>query len=135
MARDTNHCISKRIVSKAQRTGSGIAMEDLSGIRGRTRVRRRQRRTMHSWSFNQLRRFVLYKAALAGVPVVFVDPRNTSRTCIECGHIDKRNRPNRDTFHCCSCGFSGAADSIAAENIRRAAVNPPNAASGSLSVA
>jgi putative transposase len=87
MARDVNHVISKRIVRKAQRTGFGIALEDLSGIRERTRVRRHQRRAMHSsWSFNQLRQFVLYKAALEGVPVVFIDPRNTSRTCPECGH-------------------------------------------------
>jgi putative transposase len=136
MARNVNHVISKRIVRKAQRTDSGIALEDLSGIRERTRVRRHQRRAMHSsWSFNQLRQFVLYKAALEGVPVVFVDPRNTSRTCPECGHVDKRNRHSRDRFRCCLCGFSGAADSIAAENIRRAAVNPPNAASDRLSVA
>ena len=135
MARDTNHVISKRIVRKAQCTGCGIALEDLRGIRDRTKVRRRQRRTMHSWSFDQLRRFVSYKAALAEVPVVFVDPRNTSRRCPECGQVDKRNRPNRDTFCCWSCGFSGAADSIAAENIRRGAVNRPNAASDSLSVA
>ena len=136
MARDTNHRISKRIVGKAQRTGSGIAIEDLSGIRDRIRVRRRQRRTMHSWSFHQLRQFVVYKAALAGVAVVFVDPRNTSQECPECGHTDKRNRPNRDTFLCRSCGLSGAADHIAAANIgSRATVNSPNAASASLSVA
>ena len=91
---------------------------------------------MHSWSFHQLRQFVVYKAALAGVPVVFVDPRNTSQECPECGHTDKRNRPNRDTFLCRSCGFSGAADHIAAVNIgSRATVNSPNAASASLSAA
>lgn len=136
MSRNTNHTIAKRIVSKAQRTKSGIALEDLRGIRGRVRVRRHQRRTTHSWSFDQLRQFVAYKAALSGVSVVFVDPRNTSRECPECGHTDKRNRPNRDTFRCESCSCSGAADHIAAVNIgSRAEVNPPNAASTSLSVA
>src|SRR5689334_11878207 len=30
-ARDTNHCISKRIVAKAQGTKRGIALEDLGG--------------------------------------------------------------------------------------------------------
>lgn len=134
MARDTNHLTSKGIVRKAQDTGSGIALEDLKGIRSRITVRKSQRRAMHSWSFAQLRRFVEYKAKLAGVSVVFVDPRNTSRTCPECGHVDRRNRPNRDTFKCVSCSFAGEADSIAAVNIRRAAVNLPNAASG-LSVA
>jgi putative transposase len=130
MAKHENHVISKHIVRKAQDTNSGIALEDLKGIRDRITARRPQRRTLHSWSFHQLADFVSYKAALAGVPVVFVDPRNTSRTCTECGHIDKRNRPNRDTFRCTSCGFVGLADSVAAEIIRRAAVNQPNLGCG-----
>lgn len=125
-ATHTNHTISRRIVTAAQDTGRGIALEDLSGIRDRVTVRRAQRATLHSWSFFQLRAFVEYKARLAGVPVVAVDPRNTSRTCPTCGHIDKRNRPSQATFSCVSCGFSGQADHIAAINIgRRGAVSRP----------
>jgi len=126
--RDVNHCRSKRLVAKAKDTSRGIAMEDLQGIRQRTTVRKAQRRVHHSWSFNQIRMFVTYKALLAGVEVVLVDPRNTSRTCPGCGCVDKRNRPSRDRFLCVSCGLAGPADSIASENIRRAAVNRPNAA-------
>src|SRR5262249_23487340 len=33
--RDTNHCISKKLVAKAKDTGRGIAVEDLTGIRDR----------------------------------------------------------------------------------------------------
>jgi putative transposase len=126
MARDINHRISKEIVRRAQDTGRDISLEDLKGIHGRIMVRKPQRRTMHSWSFAQLGQFVEYKAKLAGVPVLFVDPRNTSRTCPKCGSVDKRNRPNRDTFSCVSSSFAGEADTVAAENIRRAAVNQPN---------
>ncbi len=126
-ATNTNHTISKRIVAAAKDTGRGIALENLSGIRERVTVHRAQRATLHSWSFYQLRAFIEYKARLAGVPVVAVDPRNTSRTCPVCGCIDKRNRLSQDTFSCVSCGFSGLADHIAATNIgRRAAVNPPH---------
>jgi IS605 OrfB family transposase len=125
-ATDVNHQISKRLVAKAKRTGQGIALEDLQGIRDRVRARKPQRATLHSWSFAQLRRFIEYKARLVAVPVAMVDPRNTSRTCPGCGHIDQANRPNQATFSCIQCGFSGLADAIAAENIRRAAVNPPN---------
>ncbi|MDO9714771.1 zinc ribbon domain-containing protein, partial [Paracraurococcus lichenis] len=72
---------------------------------------------------------VVHKAALAGVVCVAVDPRNTSRTCAECGCIDKRNRPDRDRFRCIACGYSAAADFVAARNIaaRGAAVMQPDA--------
>lgn len=126
-ARDVNHCISKKLVAKAQGTGRSLALENLKGIRKRLIVRKAQRRIQHSWGFHQLRSFIEYKARLTGVQVVLVDPRNTSRTCVSCGHISKENRPSRDIFLCVRCGFSGHADHVAAENIRRAAVNRPYA--------
>ena len=46
-------------------------------------------------------------------------PRNTSRTCPSCGHVDKKNRPSQSVFHCVSCDFAGVADHIAAVNISR----------------
>ena len=127
-AKDVNHCLSKRIVAKAKRTKRAIAVEDLTHIRTRVRARRSQRATLHSWSFAQLQAFIVYKAALAGVPVHRVDPRNTSRTCSACGHIAKANRKTQSAFVCTSCGFAGLADVIAAENIRvlgRARVSAP----------
>ncbi|NVI92216.1 RNA-guided endonuclease TnpB family protein, partial [Actinomadura sp. BRA 177] len=74
-AADTNHRISKSIVTEAQRTTHGIALEDLGGIRARVRLRKPQRVTLHTWSFAQLGAFIAYKAERAGAPVVFVDPR------------------------------------------------------------
>jgi IS605 OrfB family transposase len=128
-ARDVNHTISKTLVGKAKDTGRGIALEDLQGIRDRVTVHRSQRADLHSWAFHQLREFVSYKAAMAGVPVRVVDPRNTSRGCSVCGHVDKRNRPTRDEFCCISCGHAAPADVNAAVNIgRRAAVMQPYAA-------
>lgn len=134
-ARHTNHYISKALVTRAQGTGRGIALEDLDGIRDRVTVRKAQRRVIHSWSFAQLRQFVTYKAQLAGVMLVLVDPRNTSRTCVACGHCEKSSRRSQSLFQCVWCGFAGHADRIAAKNIRakalgvlgRADVNRPNA--------
>jgi putative transposase len=127
--RDTNHCVSKRLVVQAKGTARGIAVEDLNGIRERVTVRKRQRRVLHSWAFAQLRSFLAYKAALAGVRLVAVDPRNTSRTCSVCGHCDKASRKTQSQFICTSCGVVAHADVNAAINIgRRAAVIPPNAA-------
>lgn len=130
-ARDVNHRIAKSLVAKAKGTGRGIALEDLKGIRERITVRKAQRRVQHSWAFHQLRSFIEYKARLAGVPVVLVSPRNTSRTCPACGHVARANRPSQALFRCVGCGFAGPADTIAAENIRRVAVMQPYAAGGS----
>lgn len=125
-SKNVNHCISKKLVAKAKDTRRAIALEDLNGIRSRATVRKAQRRNLHTWNFYRLRTFVEYKAKIAGVPLILVDPRNTSRTCPYCGHISKANRPTRDEFRCESCGYAGPADHIAAVNIAsRADVNQP----------
>jgi putative transposase len=116
-AADLNHQISKRIVAEAQRTGRGIAVEQLGGIRARVRLRKPQRAAVHSWAFAQLGGFVGYKAQAAGVTFVEVDPAYTSQTCHACGWVDKRNRRSQAVFECGRCGFVGHADHNAAINI------------------
>lgn len=131
-----NHTLSKKIVAKAEGTTRAISLEDLKGIRTRGTVRRSQRATLHSWAFFQLRAFIVYKAALAGVEVHLVDPRNTSRTCPKCGCIAKANRKTQASFVCTRCGFAGHADVIAAGNISgRAPVNVPYCSDADSSVA
>jgi putative transposase len=124
--RDVNHCISKHLVRLAKDTERGMALEDLQGIRERTRLRKRQRARHHSWGFHQLRSFLQYKAHLAGVSVVVVHPQHTSQSCSACGHVAKGNRKDQETFRCQLCGYSLHADLNAARNIRaRALVNAP----------
>ncbi len=130
-AKDVNHSLSKAIVSTAKGTSRGIALEDLQGIRERAKrtVRKRHRRVLHSWSFYQLRAFIAYKAALAGIRVVYVNPAYTSQICSACGHCEKANRTSQSKFLCTSCGYACHADVNAACNIAsRAAVNRPDAA-------
>ncbi len=117
--RHTNHVISKRIVGKAKALGLGIGLEDLTFIRDRIEdtVSRKFRRRFGNWSFHQLRLFIEYKAKREGVPVVAVDPRNSSRTCSACGHCEKANRKNQAEFLCLHCGFSLNADRNAARNL------------------
>ncbi len=86
---------------------------------------RSQRQRHNTWAFAQLRFFLSYKAALAGVPLHTVDPRNTSKTCSVCGHCAKENRKSQSAFVCTSCGYSCNADKNAAVNISRAAVKQP----------
>jgi putative transposase len=114
-----NHIIAKKIVTEAERTSHGIALEDLGGIRQRVRLRKPQRVTLHSWAFHQLGQFIEYKARRAGVPLVYVNPAYTSQTCANCGHIDKKNRVDQATFICRNCGVVAHADRNASHNIAR----------------
>lgn len=124
--RHENHVIAKTIVETAKRTGRGIALENLEGIRQRVTARGGDARNrLSGWAFAQLGTFIGYKARLAGVPVVFVDPRNTSRTCAECGHCEKSNRKSQVEFLCKACGHQDHADRNAARNIRALAVPKP----------
>ena len=128
--RDMNHCVSKALVRTAKDTGRGLGLENLGGIRERSTVCRRQRARYSNWAFAQLGAFVQYKAEAASVPVVWVDPRHTSQTCLACGHVAQANRPSQACFECVSCGFAGPADTIAACVIAmraRAAVMRPKA--------
>ena|SRR3990167_5991869 len=124
--RTKNHHIARRIVDTAKEQNCAIALEDLKHIRQRTRFRKSQRARMAGWAFHQLRSFVTYKAELAGVPVILVDARNTSRTCNECDHCEKANRKSQSEFECLSCGHVENADLNSSRNIRdRGRVNWP----------
>lgn len=136
-----NHNISKQIVQNALSSGKALVLENLQGIRERANGFNRDfckakyqemrwrsftssgqhaknlRFSLGNWSFYQLATFVVYKAKKAGVPVVFCDPRNTSRTCNRCGYCDKANRKSQSQFVCLHCGHVDNADRNAALNI------------------
>ncbi|MEY9835004.1 RNA-guided endonuclease InsQ/TnpB family protein [Streptacidiphilus sp. EB103A] len=116
---DVNHVIAKTIVTTAERTGHGIALEDLTGIRDRVRLRKGQRTQLHSWGFHQLGQYIAYKARRAGVPLVYVDPAYTSQECSQCHHVDRKNRVDQARFACRSCGTMLHADTNASYNIAR----------------
>jgi putative transposase len=121
--RHENHVISKLIVQTAQRTGRGIALEDLKGIRARVTARGGDAKNrLGGWAFAQLGAFLVYKAQLAGVLVEFVDPAYSSQTCQECGHCARSNRKSQAEFHCQACGHEAHADVNAARNHRAQAL-------------
>ncbi len=121
---NTHHVLAKRLVDTAQRSAAGRALEDLTGIRTRVKARRQQRPRHAHWGFAQLRQFVTDKAARAGVPILLVDPRDTSQQCHHCGHGARAHRVAHERFSCHRCGYTTSADFNAAQNIKhRAAVN------------
>ena len=116
--RDINHCISKKLVATALSLQKALALEDLSGIRERAgTVSRQMRGLLGNWSFDQWKQFVCYKAARVGLRVVLVDPRNTSRTCPECGYCDKANRKSQSCFKCIEGGLEANADFVGSRNL------------------
>ncbi len=112
-----NHTISRRIVNRAVASGRAIALEDLTGIRERTKTQARgkaERRRSNAWAFYQSRFFLAYKCLAAGVPFVLVNPAYTSQMCHCCLHIGERSGKR---FRCPDCGWSGDADLNGARNI------------------
>ena len=90
IVKNLNHRISKKTVALAVKAKSGIRLEKLQNIRNK-RGSKSLRHSLNSWSFYQLQKFVEYKAKLQGVPVEYIDPRYTSKTCSKCGHVGKRD--------------------------------------------
>ena len=122
-----NHNISRSLVDEAKREKAALSFEDLTGIRQSLNEKPRsktERRRTNNWAFYQLRLFVGYKAAIAGVKLVFVPPAYTSKTCSCCHHIGERNAK---AFSCPSCRLEMDADINAAKNIAAlgAVVNQP----------
>jgi IS605 OrfB family transposase len=107
---DTNHCVSKQIVADAKANNQRIVLEDLNGIRETGKAK-----CVHEWSFAQLQWMIRYKAASAGVEVVYIDPRYTSQTCSRCLHLGVRL--NQSSFQCRDCGYRINADLNGAKSI------------------
>jgi len=113
-----NHVIAKELVEIAKHRRYGIAVEGLKDLRKRRgKTGKRHRKRLHKWAYRDLIAKIDYKAKLNGVPFEFVDPRNTTRTCSNCGYI--KSRVTDRWFKCPQCGFQLDRDLNAARNISR----------------
>ena len=73
-------------------------------------------RSIQDAGWGQLASMLTYKAAEAGREIVLVNPRHTSQTCSQCGHVDRGNRVGVK-FECGECGHDAHADLNAALNL------------------
>lgn len=122
-----NHCASRTVVDYAALHRRAIALENLSAVRAKgSKIRRYSEK--NQWAFAQLAQFIEYKAALRGVPVLYVDPAYTSQRCSRCGHIQK---PNGKRYLCAVCGHKEHRDANAAFNIGRLGAEVVRASSDS----
>lgn len=61
-----------------------------------------------------------YKLGWNGGILIPINPRNTSRTCGQCGYVSADNRKSQAEFKCVRCGHAANADLNAALNIKAA---------------
>lgn len=95
-----NHRTSKAIVDYAQAHCRAIVIEDLGGVTAsESKIKRYTQK--NQWAFTQLETFVRYKARLAGVRIIEVDPAFSSQECSRC---HERHKPTGKAFQCPSCG-------------------------------
>jgi putative transposase len=112
-----DHTIAKSIVNAHPHTLIGL--EELTGIRERTKRRTRRRkkrgkgtepvsrkarranRHASKWAFAELHGAIAYKAALAGSLTIKVDADYTSQTCPLCSYTSKQNRPKKGLLFVC----------------------------------
>lgn len=92
-----------------------IAVEDLP-VRNMVRGNRGLNREINDQGWSKFLQCLDAKAESAGRQVVRVNPRNTSRTCHECGEVDPESR-KAARFCCTACGHTDDADVNAARNI------------------
>ncbi len=67
-----------------------IVLEDLSYIRENLDYGTYMNRRLHAWAFARLAGRIENKALDAGIPIEYVNPAYTSRTCHECGYVGSR---------------------------------------------
>ena len=112
--RDTDHKISHDIVAEAVAHGvKAIKLEQLDNIRFTTRTSRKNNHSLHNWSFYRLAAYIEYKAQLAGIKVLYINPAFTSQKCPECGRIQHAD----DRDYRCKCGYHTHRDLLGAKNI------------------
>ena len=107
---DTLHKISYHLVNSY----SFIAYEELKVAN--MMKNHHLARSIGEESWSNFINYLQYKAESAGCVVVGVDPKDTSKTCSECGNVQEMP-PSKRIFHCQKCGMSKDRDLNASINI------------------
>ena len=94
------HQVANSVLKFAEEKKSAIVLENLKGFKSK-RSKELNRR-MSVWPRRKLHQIIEYKAQWKGIPVVKVDPRNSSRTCPICGRIQYSRM---GAVFVCQCGW------------------------------
>jgi putative transposase len=107
--------LTKRVVLKALRHRYAVALENLGGLRESVNSKSDEFTwKLAMFAYRRLQHSIISKAIEYEVPVVIVDPRNTSSICPRCS--EKLVYIHR-LATCRRCGFKADRDSVGAVNI------------------
>jgi len=102
-------------VLKAKRIRSVVVLEDLDKLWfNASQKSSNLAKRLSRFAYRKLQLAIITKAIEYNVPVIFVDPRNTSTTCPKCG---ARLNFNHRLAMCRNCRFIADRDKVGAINI------------------
>ncbi|MBI4727196.1 IS200/IS605 family element transposase accessory protein TnpB [candidate division TA06 bacterium] len=100
---------------------AAVNMEDLTGIKDREDYFSQMLRSY--WNYSQMQTVLENKLKEYGIAVNYINPKDTSKTCHSCGHVNQhfdfsyRSANKFPMFKCVKCGVECGADYNAARNI------------------
>jgi putative transposase len=115
---DIYHKVANEIVAEAIEAGASvIVLEDIRDIRKRIKYSKALNGRLNRWGFRRFQGILEYKARVAGLRVVYVDPRGTSSLCPICG--EKMSPNGYRKVRCPKCGLEEDRDAVAVRNLLR----------------
>jgi len=102
-----------------------VVMEDISVKQLVGRVNRGLRRSLQDAAFGMMRTVIRYQVEKYGKKVVFVDPRNSSKTCAKCGYVKMDLNLSDGVFECSRCGWRADRDYNSLNHLKHAGWESP----------
>ena len=102
-----------------------VVMEDIHVKQLIGKSSRGLRMRLHDVAIHELRSIVKYQLGKYGKEVVFVDPRNSSKTCAKCGYVKDDLTLSDRVFSCPKCGWTADRDYNSLNHLKHAGWEPP----------
>ena len=85
------HYISRRLVKVAEEYNALLVLENLNKLRNKANGSRRFNKKLSLWTYRRIQSYTHYKALIEGLPIAYVDPKNTSKTPPMGGELESIN--------------------------------------------
>jgi len=116
-ARDFMHKLTTSIARELRELGSGAILEDLRNIKSRVlNSSRKNNGKLSKWNARQLQFMLEYKLRWLGLPVKYVNPANSSKTCPLCS--GSMASYGGRLMKCEKCGLTIDRDVVAVLNLQ-----------------